>query len=112
MSNMVRPPGNLASGPNPVTTNGHGGVSVPIRSRGAGTYILVASTSPNGPGVRVQSTVVGCISGGRLVKKLPLSTVGSSGRYVPILNYIVYTSRIHLDYTFSLQGLGNNEWSR
>jgi hypothetical protein len=80
----IRPPGNLESGPNAVTTNARGGVSVPIRGRGPGAYILVVSTSPNGPGVRVQQGEIGAVNGGRITGKLTFGSSGSSGRYVPI----------------------------
>jgi hypothetical protein len=75
-----RPPGNHASGPNPGTTNARGGLSVPIRSRGAGTYIILAHSTPNGGAVPVSQGAVGAIVNGRVAKKMPFGSTGSSGR--------------------------------
>jgi hypothetical protein len=75
-----RPPGNLASGPNPGTTNSNGGISVPIRGRGAGTYILLVHSTPNGGAIPVRQGAVGAMVNGRLAKKMSFGSTGSSGR--------------------------------
>lgn len=78
----IRPPGRLASGPNPQCTNANGGVRIQVRSRGPGTYILVynQTNAPGGAVVPCSSGEVGAVIGGRVVRKNRFGGMGNAGR--------------------------------
>jgi hypothetical protein len=102
---LVRPPGRRESGPNQGTTNSGGGISVPIRSRGSGTYILVISTgsSDSSGGVAVGRAEIGAVKNGSVAKRMQFGAAGSTGRCVILLFFTSHDCLI--PYEISIQSI-------